>query len=65
MNAQLDYNVTEAWTVSAGYWYEKYESSDAYQVGTNLMPQSIILVLKSNDGNYKANVVYGKLSYRF
>jgi hypothetical protein len=65
VNAQLDYNVTEAWTVSAGYWYEKYEFSDAYQVGTNLMPQSIILVLKSNDGNYKANVVYGKLSYRF
>ena len=65
VNAQLDYNVTEAWTVSAGYLYEKYEFKDAYQTGTNLMPQSIILVLKSNDGNYKANVVYGKLSYRF
>ncbi len=65
VTAQLDYNVTEAWKVSAGYWYEKYEFKDAYQVGSNLMPQSIILVLKSNDGNYKANVVYGKLSYRF
>lgn len=65
VTAQLDYNVTEAWKVSAGYWYEKYEFKDAYQAGNLLMPQSIILVLKSNDGNYKANVVYGKLSYRF
>jgi hypothetical protein len=65
MTAQLDYNVTEAWKISAGYWYEKYEFKDAYQAGNLLMPQAIILVLKSNDGNYKSNVVYGKLSYRF
>lgn len=65
VTAQLDYNVNEAWKISAGYWYEKYEFSDAYQAGNLLMPQSIIFVLKSNDGNYKANVVYGKLSYRF
>lgn len=65
VTAQLDYTVTKAWTVSAGYWYEKYDFKDAYQAGTSLMPQSVILVLKSNDGNYNANVVYGKLSYRF
>ena len=65
VTAQLDYMVTKAWTVSAGYWYEKYDFKDAYQAGTSLMPQSVILVLKSNDGNYNANVVYGKLSYRF
>ena len=65
VTAQLDYNITSAWTASAGYWYEKYEFKDAYQAGNLLMPQSIIIVLKSNDGNYNANVVYGKLSYRF
>jgi hypothetical protein len=34
-------------------------------VGNALYPQSVIFALKSNDGNYKANVVYGRLSYRF
>jgi len=65
VTAQLDYIITSAWTLSAGYWYEKYDFKDAYQVGTNLMPQSVIFALKSNDSNYKANVVYGKLTYRF
>ena len=65
VNAQLDYVVAKDWTVSAGYWYEKYEFKDAYQVGSQLMPQSIILALKSNDSNYNSNVVYGKLTYRF
>jgi hypothetical protein len=65
VTAQLDYHVATAWTVSAGYWYEKYEFADAYQVGNALYPQSVIFALKSNDGNYKANVVYGRLSYRF
>jgi hypothetical protein len=65
VTAQLDYIISSAWTLSAGYWYEKYSFKDAYQVGTNLMPQSVILVLKSNDSDYKANVVYGKLTYRF
>jgi hypothetical protein len=65
VTAQLDYLIGKAWTLSAGYWYEKYSFKDAYQIGTNLMPQSVILVLKSNDGDYKANVVYGKLTYRF
>lgn len=65
VSAQLDYVVAKAWTLSAGYWYEKYEFKDAYQVGYQLMPQSIVMALKSNDGNYNTNVVYGKLSYRF
>jgi hypothetical protein len=63
--AQLDYALAKAWTLSAGYAYEKYEFSDAYQAGNLLMPQAIILVLKSNDGNYDANVVYGRVSYQF
>lgn len=31
VTAQLDYTVTKAWTVSAGYWYEKYDFKDAYR----------------------------------
>lgn len=65
VSAQLDYVVAKDWTVSAGYWYEKYDFKDAYQVGYQLMPQSIIIALKSNDSNYNANVLYGKLTYRF
>lgn len=65
VSAQLDYVVARDWTLSAGYWYEKYEFKDAYQVGSQLLPQSLILVLKSNDADYKANVLYGKLTYRF
>ena len=45
--------------------YEKYEFDDAYTAGDLLMPQSVILVLKSNDGGYDANVLYGRVSYRF
>ena len=29
------------------------------------MPQSVLIFLKSNSGAYDANVLYGKLSYRF
>jgi hypothetical protein len=57
--------VAKAWTLSAGYVYEKYEFKDAYTAGDLLMPQSILLFLKSNRGGYDANVVYGRVSYRF
>jgi hypothetical protein len=63
--AQLEYAVAKAWTLSAGYVYEKYEFKDAYTAGNLLMPQSVLLVLKSNDGGYDANVLYGRVSYRF
>jgi hypothetical protein len=65
VSAQLDYTVATDWTLSAGYWYEKYEFKDAYTAGNLLMPQSVILVMKSNDGAYDASVVYAKVSYRF
>lgn len=65
LTAQLDYVVATDWTLSAGYWYEKYEFKDAYQVGYQLLPQSLIFALKSNDGDYKANVAFAKLTYRF
>jgi hypothetical protein len=63
--AQLDYTVAKAWTLTAGYWYEKYEFKDAYTAGNLLMPQSILIVMKSNDGPYDANVLYGRVTYRF
>jgi len=65
VRAQLDYNAAESWTLSAGYWYEKYDFKDPYSAGTLLMPQSALIFLKSNDGAYNPNVIYGKLSYRF
>lgn len=63
--AQLDYALAKAWTLSAGWVYEKYEYSDAYTAGDLLMPQSILIFLKANDGDYDANVLYGTVSYRF
>lgn len=63
--AQLDYGVAKAWTLTAGYVYEKYEFRDAYTAGDLLMPQAVLLFLKSNKGDYDANVVYARLSYRF
>ena len=63
--AQLDYIVAKAWTLSAGYWYEKYDFKDAYTAGDLLMPQSVLIFTKPDSGPYDANVVYAKLSYRF
>lgn len=63
--AQFDYIVAKAWTLTAGYAYEKYEFKDAYTAGDLLMPQSVLLFLKSNHGGYDANVIYGRVGYRF
>ncbi len=62
---QLDYHVAKLWTLGVGYWYEKYTFADAYTSGTGLMPQSILIFMKPNNGNYTANVGYARLSYRF
>jgi hypothetical protein len=65
LSAQLDYAVAKGWNLAAGYAYEKYEFRDAYTIGDLLMPQAIIIVLKSNDGPYDANIVYARVSYQF
>ncbi len=65
VTAQLDYTLAKTWTLSAGYWYEKYDFKDAYTAGDLLMPQSVLLFTKPNRGPYDANVFYAKLSYRF
>jgi hypothetical protein len=65
VQAQLDYNVTKAWTFGLGYWYEKYDFKDAFTAGDLLMPQSVLIFMKPDDGAYKANIVYATLNYRF
>jgi len=63
--AQLDYAVAKAWTLSAGYWYEKYDFKDAYTAGDLLMPQSVYIFMKADKGPYTANVLYARVNYRF
>ena len=63
--AQLDYAVAKAWTLAAGYAYEKYDFTDAYTVGDLLMPQALLLVLKSNDGPYDVNLFYARVGFQF
>jgi hypothetical protein len=63
--ADLAYSVAKAWTLSIGYWYEKYSFTDAFTSGTTIFPQSVLFFLKANDGGYKASVGYAKLNYRF
>jgi hypothetical protein len=64
-SAQIDYTVAKAWTMSAGYMYEKYDFRDAYTSGNGLMPFTVLIFTKANNGAYDANTVYAKLSYRF
>ncbi len=63
--AQLDYAVASKWTITAGYWYEKYDFRDAYTSSDLLMPQSVYIFMKGDNGPYDANVIFTRLSYRF
>ncbi len=63
--ADLAYAVAKTWTLSVGYMYEKYTYANAYTSGTSTFPQAVLFFLKANDGNYKANVAYARLNYRF
>ncbi len=65
VSGQLDCVVAKAWTASVGYMYEKYDFKDAYTSGSTLMPQSVLIFMKADNGAYDANVAYAKLSYRF
>jgi hypothetical protein len=66
---ELAYHVAKVWTMGLGYWYEKYTFDDAFAVPysgpASLMPQSILIFMKPNNGNYTANVGYAKLTYKF
>ena len=63
--ANLDYNVATDWKISMGYWFEKYDFRDAFTQGSLLMPQSVYIFMKPDNGPYKAHVVFAKLSYVF
>ncbi len=66
LSAQLDYALMENWTMSAGYMMEKYDFKDAYNANDRLLPSSINIFTKPNDGKYNANdVVFARLSYKF
>jgi hypothetical protein len=65
IGARLDYLVGKAWTLGAGYAYEKYDYADAYTSGTTMMPFAVSSFMKADSGPYTANVVYTKLTYRF
>jgi len=63
--AQLDYGLTRNWVIGAGYVYEKYTFGDAYTSGTALLPQSVLMFMKPDEGGYSMNIGFAKLSYRF
>lgn len=75
LSAQIDFMLSKQWTLTTGYRYEKYEFGDAFNYfnnssavsaqNTNLQPASLIFLMKPNFGDYKANMVYGRLSYSF
>jgi len=77
ISAQLRYTVTKSLDMSLGYAYDKFIFKDAYSIfgnqddagvfdpGGEVFPASGGFYLKANDGDYKVNIVYTKLHYRF
>jgi hypothetical protein len=61
----LGYSLAKAWTWSVGYAFDKYTNADAFSDGTTMFPQAVLFYLKANDGNYKTNMCYTRLNYRF
>ena len=65
VTAELRHTVSKTLDMSLGYAYEKYTMADAYSYGSDLFPAIGGFYLMANDGNYKANVFYGKLHFKF
>lgn len=63
--ANFDYTVATDWKIGLGYSFEKYDFRDAFTQGTLLMPTSVYIFMKPDNGAYKAHVVYAKLTYKF
>jgi hypothetical protein len=75
--ASLTFNLSKSVDLDFGYAYEKYVFSDAYSIFGNQddtgqfeepnenFPASGGFYLKANDGDYKVNVVFVKLRYRW
>ena len=66
LTAQFDWSLSKAWTIGAGYTYEKYDYKDPFVVqNTEYLPVSTIIEMKPFDGAYKVNLVFAKLSFKF
>ncbi len=65
VSAQLRYSVAKAWDLSGGYAYQKYVFANDYTDGTEVFPATGGFYLKANNGDYKTNVIYLKMNYRF
>jgi hypothetical protein len=61
----IGYTFAKDVTASVGYAYEKYTYADAFNANDYMFPQSVLFFMQGNDGDYKVNIVYAKLDYRF
>ena len=63
--AQFNNELGRDWMLTVGYRYDKYEMNDAYKANSNLMPVSLVFLMKPNDGSYNASTVYFQLAHSF
>jgi hypothetical protein len=61
----IDRHVKKSWTLGVGYAYEKYDFTDAYTSGLTQHPTTNYIMMKPDNGSYKANVGYAYLRYKF
>jgi hypothetical protein len=61
----IDRHVKKAWTIGVGYAYEKYDFTDAYTSSATQHPTTNYIMMKPDNGSYKANVGYAYLRYKF
>jgi hypothetical protein len=64
-NVSLAYTYNARLTFSAGYAYDKYTYTDAFNANNSIFVQSPLFFMQENNGNYSANIVYTKLTVRF
>ena len=64
-NVSLAYTYNTKLSFSVGYAYDKYTPTDAYNANNSIFVQSPLFFMQENNGNYKANIVYTKLTVRF
>jgi len=64
-NLSLVYTYNAKTSLSVGYAYDEYSFGDAYHASNNPFAQSPLFFMQENNGNYKANILYMKLTVRF
>ena len=65
VSAQFGWTMTKAWSIAAGYQFEQFDFKDAMSATSKLMPSSMNIFTKPNDGKYEASIVYTKLTFKF